>query len=66
MTVTCEVLGLCRLAYYRCAFGRRGTLVARVMSTLRGWEEARKLKRNGAPAEARAAVWRAVRAVWAA
>ncbi|MHC5212607.1 MAG: glycosyltransferase family 2 protein [Planctomycetota bacterium] len=55
-----------RLAYYRCAFGWRGTLVARVMSTLRGWEEARKLKRNGAPAEARAAVWRAVRAVWAA
>jgi hypothetical protein len=55
-----------RLAYYRQAFGWRGTLVARLMSTLRGWEEARKLKRGGAPPEARAAVWKAVRAVWAA
>jgi hypothetical protein len=36
------------------------------MSAVRGWEEARRLRRDGAPPEARAAVWRAVRAVWAA
>jgi N-acetylglucosaminyl-diphospho-decaprenol L-rhamnosyltransferase len=55
-----------RLSYYRKTFGWRGALVARVMSTLRGWEEARRLKREGAPQEARRAVWAAVRSVWAA
>jgi hypothetical protein len=55
-----------RLRYYRAAFGWRGALVAKLMSTVRGWEEARTLRRGGAPAEARAAVWKAVRAVWAA
>ncbi len=55
-----------RLAYYRKAFGWRGALVARVMSTVRGAEEARKLRAAGAPREARQAVWAAVRSVWAA
>jgi N-acetylglucosaminyl-diphospho-decaprenol L-rhamnosyltransferase len=55
-----------RLAYYRKAFGWRGTAVARVMTLVRGVEEVRKLRRAGAPPQARAAVWRAVREVWAA
>lgn len=55
-----------RLAYYRKTFGWRGALVARLMTTVRGWEEARKLKRGGAPKEARAEVWQSVREVWAA
>jgi GT2 family glycosyltransferase len=54
-----------RLSYYRKTFGWRGTLVARLMSTVRGAEEARKLRRAGAPPEARRAVWAAVRSVWA-
>lgn len=54
-----------RLSYYRKTFGWRGTAVARVMTTLRGWDEVRKLRRAGAPKEARRAVWRAVREVWA-
>jgi GT2 family glycosyltransferase len=55
-----------RLAYYRKTFGWRGTLLARVMSTVRGWEEVRELKRSGAPRASRQAVWSAVRSVWAA
>ncbi|MHC4844969.1 MAG: glycosyltransferase family 2 protein [Planctomycetota bacterium] len=55
-----------RLSYYRKTYGWRGVAVARLMSTLRGWEEARKLRRAGAPKEERAAVWSAVREVWAA
>ncbi len=55
-----------RLAYYRKAFGWRGTIIARVMSTVRGMEEVRTLRRNGAPPEARSAVWAAVRSVWKA
>jgi N-acetylglucosaminyl-diphospho-decaprenol L-rhamnosyltransferase len=55
-----------RLAYYRKTFGWRGTLLARVMSTVRGAEEVLKLRRGGAPPEARRAVWTAVRDVWAA
>ncbi|HZM00566.1 MAG TPA: glycosyltransferase family 2 protein [Planctomycetota bacterium] len=55
-----------RLSYYRKTFGWRGTAVARVMTLVRGVEEVRKLRRAGAPPEARAAVWRAVRAVWTA
>lgn len=54
-----------RLSYYRKAFGWRGTAVARVMTFVRGFEEVRKLRRAGAPKEARRAVWRAVREVWA-
>jgi N-acetylglucosaminyl-diphospho-decaprenol L-rhamnosyltransferase len=54
-----------RLAYYRKAFGWRGTAVARVMTLVRGVEEVRKLRRAQAPREARRAVWRAVREVWA-
>jgi len=54
-----------RLSYYRKAFGWRGTAVARVMTLVRGVEEVRKLKRARAPREARRAVWRAVREVWA-
>jgi GT2 family glycosyltransferase len=55
-----------RFSYYRKTFGWRGVAVSRLMSTLRGWEEARRLRRAGAPKEERAAVWSAVRAVWAA
>ncbi|MGQ0553790.1 MAG: glycosyltransferase family 2 protein [Planctomycetota bacterium] len=55
-----------RFAYYRKTFGWRGALVARLMTTLRGAEEARRLRRAAAPPEARRAVWKAVRAVWAA
>jgi len=54
-----------RLSYYRKAFGWRGTAVARVMTLVRGVEEVRKLRRAEAPREARRAVWRAVREVWA-
>lgn len=55
-----------RMAYYRKAFGARGALLARLMTTWRGVEEVRTLRRNGAPAEARRQIWRAVREVWAA
>lgn len=55
-----------RLAYYRKTFGWRGALLARLMTSLRGLEEVQKLRRAGAPREARAAVWRSVREVWAA
>jgi len=55
-----------RLAYFRKVFGLRGTLLCRLMSSLRGWEEARKLKRAGAPPEARARVWQIVKEIWTA
>jgi GT2 family glycosyltransferase len=55
-----------RLAYYRKTFGWRGALLARLMSTVRGAEEAWKLRGHRAPPEARRAVWTAVREVWAA
>jgi N-acetylglucosaminyl-diphospho-decaprenol L-rhamnosyltransferase len=55
-----------RLAYYRKTFGRTGALVARVMTTVRGLEEVGRLRRAGAPAEARADIGHAVREVWAA
>lgn len=55
-----------RLAYYRKRFGVRGALLARLMTTVRGLEEVRKLRRAAAPREARSEVWRAVREVWAA
>jgi N-acetylglucosaminyl-diphospho-decaprenol L-rhamnosyltransferase len=55
-----------RLAYYRKTFGWKGALLARVMSSLRGLEEVLKLRKSGAPPEARRAVWTSVRQVWAA
>ena len=55
-----------RMSYYRKTFGVRGALMARLMTTVRGLEEVRKLRRSGAPAEARADIWRAVRETWAA
>lgn len=55
-----------RLAYYRKHYGFLGTLLCRIMSSLRGWEEARALKRGGAPPEARARVWQVVREIWSA
>jgi len=55
-----------RLAYYRKAFGWRGTAVARLMTLVRGADEVGRLRRAGAPKAARAAVWRAVREVWTA
>jgi len=55
-----------RMAYYRKTFGWRGALLARVMTSVRGLEEVLKLRRSGAPREARAAVWSSVREVWAA
>ena len=54
-----------RLAYYRKTFGWRGALVARCMSTLRGWEEMRKLRRAGAPPAAVARVRQVISALWA-
>jgi len=53
-----------RLRYYRKTFGWRGTLVARVASTWRGREEARRLQRAGAPPEAVARVRAVVRELW--
>ncbi len=53
-----------RLRYYRKTFGWRGALVARLASTLRGWEEARRLREGGAPPEAVARVKPVVRALW--
>lgn len=55
-----------RMAYYRKTYGVFGALLARVMTTVRGFEEARRLARAGSPADERAAVWRAVREVWKA
>ena len=55
-----------RLAYYRKTFGLRGAVLARLMTAVRGAEEALKLRRAGAPKEARAQVWNSVREVWAA
>jgi len=53
-----------RCAYYRKTFGWTGTLVARIMTTWRGLEEARRLRSAGAPDEERRRVWQAVREVW--
>lgn len=55
-----------RLRYYRKTFGWRGALVARLASSLRGWEELRRLRRAGAPPEAAAQVKEVVREVWGA
>ncbi len=55
-----------RMAYYRKTFGWRGALVARIMTTIRGREEARKLRKAGAPPEAVARVKQAVAAIWRA
>lgn len=55
-----------RLAYFRKTFGWRGTLLCRLMSSLRGWEEARKLRRSGAPKEASDRVWQIVKEIWTA
>ena len=53
-----------RMAYYRKTFGWWGALVARLMTTVRGAEEVWKLRRAGAPREARRRVWVAVRETW--
>ena len=53
-----------RLRYYRKTFGWRGTLAARLASSMRGWEETRRLRRSGAPPEAVARVRAVVREVW--
>jgi N-acetylglucosaminyl-diphospho-decaprenol L-rhamnosyltransferase len=53
-----------RLAYYRKHFGFTGGLLARVMTSVRGLEELRRLSRIKAPPEARAELWRAVKGVW--
>lgn len=55
-----------RMAYYRKTFGWTGALLARVMTAVRGFEEARRMKRAGSSPAERAAVWRAVREVWTA
>jgi GT2 family glycosyltransferase len=53
-----------RLAYYKKTFGWRGALVARLMSSVRGLEEVLRLRRAGAPPEARRAVWRTLATLW--
>jgi N-acetylglucosaminyl-diphospho-decaprenol L-rhamnosyltransferase len=53
-----------RMAYYRKTFGWTGTLVARLATSLRGWEEARKLKAAGCGKEETAEVWKSVREIW--
>ncbi|MFT7462948.1 MAG: N-acetylglucosaminyl-diphospho-decaprenol L-rhamnosyltransferase [Pseudohongiellaceae bacterium] len=55
-----------RLAYYRKTFGWVGALLARVMTAVRGLQELHRLRSAGAPSEARRAVWRSVKEVWAA
>lgn len=54
-----------RMAYYRKTYGAFGALLARLATTCRGAEEVWRMRRNGAPREARADIWRAVRETWA-
>jgi len=55
-----------RLAYYRKTFGLVGSLLARLMTAVRGLQELQRLRAHDAPKEARRAVWQSVREVWAA
>ena len=53
-----------RLAYYRKHYGWRGNLIAKLMTVVRGMQEARRLRRDKAPEQARREMWQAVREVW--
>ncbi len=55
-----------RLAYYRKTWGWRGTLLARLMTWVRGREELARLRRAGAPASALDDIRQAVAEVWRA
>jgi len=55
-----------RHAYYRKHYGWRGSVLAKVMTGVRGWQESRRLAREQAPPEAKREMWRAVREVWSA
>jgi GT2 family glycosyltransferase len=57
-------LHLDRLRYWRKVFGWRGTFTARLMSSWRGRDEIRRMRREGAPPEAVRRVREVVRELW--